>query len=784
MKYRLITFFWTQRKPLLLLGLLLSIGYWNCLPETLFNDPRSTVLYDRDGELLGARIAADGQWRFPHNTAVPEKFKHCLVQFEDRQFYDHAGFSLRGFGRAFLQNLEARRVVSGGSTISMQVIRLSRKGKSRNLWEKLVELIQATRMEWRYNKSQILAYWASNAPYGGNVVGLDAASWRYYGGPPTLLSWAESATLAVLPNAPSLIYPGKNQHRLLAKRNRLLHRLLEVDLLDSIGYQLALVEPLPQAPHPLPDLAPHLMSRFQTGALRGNPLKSSLDASLQKQVQQSLAFHQARLAENKIYNAGALILDVHSGEVLAYVGNLALNDPAHGGDVDVIRAPRSTGSILKPFLYGGMLEEGMLTPHQLVPDVPTQMGGYSPKNYTQNYDGAVPAHRALARSLNVPAVLLLRDYGVARFHLQLRKMGMTTLQHGPDHYGLSLILGGAEATLWDLAAMYGQMANTLNQYPRAVARLEPKVLLREESNEEPIGQAPLSAGVVWHTFQAMLEVARPEEDSNWQAFGSARKVAWKTGTSFGFRDAWAVGVTPNHVVAVWVGNADGEGRPGLVGVEAAAPIMFHLFGHLPPSQWFDPPHDDMQEVALCAESGYRASSICPKTNQVAVPLPSLDTRACPFHRWVHLDAAGKHQVNSHCMNTNEMQHRAWFVLPPVMEWYYRFNHPRYQPLPAFLPGCSSTKGERTMSILYPKRPSRIYVPRQLDGTRSKTVFEITHRTPEAVVYWHLDEVFLGQTQDLHQMELNPPPGKHRLTLVDEQGNAMSQTFEVIAQNNS
>lgn len=776
---------WLHRFRWALVGLLglALLGYWKCLPDTLFKDPSSTVIYDRNGQLMGARIAADGQWRFPFNDEVPEKFRECLVQFEDRQFFDHPGFSIRGFARAAKQNASSRRVVSGGSTITMQVIRLSRKGKGRTVWEKIIELIQATRLEWSVSKSEILAFWASNAPFGGNVVGLDAASWRYYGRPPERLSWAESATLAVLPNAPSLIYPGKNQKRLLAKRNRLLNRLLEVGLLDSLGHKLACIEPLPQAPHPLPGLAPHLLERFHAGSNSGKRLSTTLDLNLQEQVKQTMEFHQERLRDNQIFNAAALVIAVKTGEVLAYVGNVDQTKAEHGGAVDIIHAPRSTGSILKPFLYAGMLESGKITPDQLVADVPTQIGSYSPKNFTMSYDGAVPASRALARSLNVPAVRMLRKYGVERFHLQMRQMGMSTLTNGPDHYGLSLILGGAEATLWDLAALYAQMARTLNQYPHYGENvMAPSRLLLPE-NEAPVaehaGYPVIGAGAVWQTFKAMVEVARPEEDAHWQTFGSSRKVAWKTGTSFGFRDAWAIGVTPEHVVAVWVGNADGEGRPGLVGVKAAAPVLFNLFDHLPASGWFSEPYDDMEQVSICSESGYRASAICSHAEKRWIPKSSLNTRACPFHRWVHLDGSGTQQVTGACEPVGTMRHEAWFVLPPTMEWYYRFNNPRYQTLPPFREGCRAENHEQTMSIIYPKKPSRIYVPLQLDGTRSKTVFEITHRKQGGTVHWHLNNEYLGATTDIHQMELEPPAGRHILTLVDEWGNSLSQSFEVL-----
>ncbi|MEM9023612.1 MAG: penicillin-binding transpeptidase domain-containing protein, partial [Bacteroidota bacterium] len=454
--------------------------------------------------------------------------------------------------------------------------------------------------------------------------------------------------------------------------------------------------------------------------------------------------------------------------------------------VDVIRAPRSTGSILKPFLYASMLDDGQLTPDMLVADVPTQYGGYAPKNYSQSYDGAVPARRALARSLNVPAVRMLQDYGIDRFHHRLRALGMSTLHRPPEDYGLSLILGGAEATLWDLASIYAGMGRTLLQYPGYTPDLRAKPHYRmHRPTQENAGLEAVTplvqAGAVWHTLEAMLEVTRPEEDINWRAFASSRKIAWKTGTSFGFRDAWAIGLTPDHVVAVWVGNADGEGRPGLVGLEAAAPLLFDVFDRLPHAGWFTPPYDNMAQVPVCRQSGHRVSEWCEHPEMAWLPETALRTAACPYHQLVHLDASATWRVDSECEDVARMVPRSWFVLPPVMEWYYQYNHPHYKSLPPFRADCEATVSDRPMAVIYPKRLSRIKVPVQLDGSVGRTVFQVTHRRRSATIHWHLDEIYLGATRDIHEMELVPHPGKHTLTLVDENGQSISRSFEVVGE---
>ncbi len=402
---KLLVFLKRHKIKSILIGVLF-VAYYFCLPRQLFKDPTATVITSADNELLGAQIANDGQWRFPQNDSLPEKFKTCIIQFEDEYFYKHPGFNPVSIFKALRDNLKSNSVKRGGSTITQQVIRLSRKGQKRTYFEKAIEIILATRLELRASKNQILAYYSSNAPFGGNVVGLDAASWRYFNRNANELSWAESATLAVLPNAPSLIYPGKNQERLIKKRNRLLKKLLENEIIDSLTYNLSIAESLAQKPYPLPQIAPHLLQKVSQ-LHKGKRIQTSIDMRLQERVNYVIKTHYNQLSQNEIYNAAILILDVKTRKVMAYVGNTP-TDKAHEKDVDVIDKPRSTGSILKPFLYTAMLDAGDILPHTLVADVPTQFGSYNPENYSKTYDGAVPASRALSRSLNVPSVRMLQ----------------------------------------------------------------------------------------------------------------------------------------------------------------------------------------------------------------------------------------------------------------------------------------------------------------------------------------------------------------------------------------
>ncbi|SFN48762.1 penicillin-binding protein 1C [Bizionia echini] len=754
---------------------LLLIAYYFCLPNPLFTDPTATVITSQNNRLLGAQIASDGQWRFPHNDSIPEKFKTCIITFEDAYFYKHPGFNPISIFKAFKENLKSNGIKRGGSTLTQQVIRLSRKGQNRTYFEKVIEIILATRLELRESKDQILAYYASNAPFGGNVVGLDAASWRYFNRDANQLSWAEHATLAVLPNAPSLIYPGKNQEQLRNKRNRLLKKLRDNGTIDSLTYQLSIAEGLPQKPYALPQTAPHLLQKVAT-IHSGKRVQTTVDNHLQERVNQLVKTHYNQLKQNGIHNAAVLVLDVKTRKVLAYVGNTP-TDKLHQKDVDIIDKPRSTGSILKPFLYAAMLDAGDLLPNTLVADIPTQYGSYNPENYNKTYDGAVPASRALSRSLNVPSVRMLQEFGLDPFYQYLKKLELKDLSESANYYGLSLILGGAESNLWDLCKSYAALSSTLNHFSETSSEYfsneftEPIFINSQtvDFGKKTADKTLIDAASIYLTYESLKTVNRPEGDDNWEFYDGSKQIAWKTGTSFGFRDAWAIGTTKDYVVGVWVGNADGEGRPGLVGVQTAAPILFDVFNLLPHSDWFSKPFDEMQEVSICKKSGHRASPNCDAVEQKFIQVSGLKTKPCPYHVLVHLDNLEQFQVNSSCESIADISHKSWFVLPPLMAYYYKTKNPFYKPLPPFRADCLGENAV-SMQFMYPNDNNTIFLPKDFGGKTNELILKIAHSKPETTVFWYLNEQFLGSTQNIHEFGIIPQKGKHLLTVVDTFGN--------------
>jgi len=761
----------------------LLVVYYFSLPRVLFEEPYATVIESSDGELLAAKIALDGQWRFPAKDSVPDKFKKCIVYFEDEHFYQHFGFNPVAMVKAFQQNRSAGKVVRGGSTLTQQVIRLSRKNNKRTYFEKGIELVLATRLEFRHSKEKILQLYAAHAPFGGNVVGLEMASWRYFGVQSYQLSWAESATLAVLPNAPSLIYPGKNQIKLMRKRNALLLKLYHEKIIDKLTYELAIKEPLPQKPYNLPQIAPHLLQRIAKTD-EGKRIKTTVDISLQNRVNQIAQQYYNQYRQNEVHNLAVIVIDIQNRNIISYVGN-SPTDKDHDKDVDVISAPRSTGSILKPLLFASMLDEGELLPNTLVADVPTLISGYSPQNFNLTFDGAVPAQRALARSLNIPAVLMLQQHGVNNFYELLQKFQLKNINKHPDHYGLSLILGGAESNLWDLCRTYANMSSTINYFNASGGKYRTKEFaelnyvneFEQNYGEDSFQKTILGAGSIYLTYNAMKEVNRPEGDEAWKFYDSSLELAWKTGTSFGNRDAWAIGTNSRYVVGVWVGNANGEGRPELTGVGSAAPILFDVFNLLPRKKWFQPPLNDLEYAEVCSLSGHLAQDDCPKTKQL-ITRRGKKTTVCPYHKLVHLDETEQFRVNSSCEEVDKIVSKKWFVLPPVMEWYFKSLHIDYKTLPPFRADCQQDQ-KAAMDFIYPKTNSKIYLTKDFNSTIQPVILKVAHSNREAKLYWYVDNVYKGTTQTFHELQIEAETGIHYITVADEFGNEIRRKIEII-----
>ncbi len=786
----MVTLFWAKRYRRRILGVGLSLGTFialfialltGALPAKLQAPPWSHALFARDGQLLDVQIAADEQWRFPAPETLPEKYVQALLAFEDRHFFTHPGINPFALVRASFSNRRAGRIVSGASTITMQVARLALDNPPRNYWNKAGEIWLALQLELQFSKQEILQLYATHAPFGGNIVGLQAASWHYFRRAPDDLSWAEAALLAVLPNSPALLHPGRNRGALLSKRDRLLRYLHAQGVLSDNDYQVALLEQLPEQNQSWPAEAPHLLQRLIAEYPQQTSFRTTLDSRIQQDMQRLAAQHSRALAEDGVQNLALVVIDHQQFESLAYIGNYT--QQKSGADVDIARSPRSTGSVLKPLLYGLMLQEGELLPTTLVPDIPTTFGSYSPKNYDRDYRGAVPANLALAQSLNVPAVRLLNRYGVERFRERLQQFGLSTVTRSAEDYGLSLILGGAEGSLWELSSAYANLTHIaarrdLPALRRPVSLMQNSAIAADESLES----FPLHSGAAWLTLQVMINVVRPGADLFWRDFEDSQVIAWKTGTSYGLRDGWAIGSNGRYTVGVWTGNADGSPAASLGGAHSAGPILMGAFALLGNSSWIDKPVLALKTAKVCEDDGYLANVSCPSIS-VTIPADSTFRRSSPNHQRIFLSQDGNYRVHSGCEQPSQMQVRNWFILPPGQEYFWKQQHSEYRPLPPWRLDCIATlqqnTGELPFELIYPDNENSLHLPLNLNGKLGSAVFRAVHRDPEATLYWHLDGQYLGQSQLFHEKEIRTPPGAHKLVLVDQNGQRLERAFEII-----
>ncbi|MBI6955118.1 peptidoglycan glycosyltransferase PbpC [Pseudomonas sp. CCOS 191] len=530
-------------------------------PLPMPGDDLARVVLAEDGTPLWRFADADGVWRYPVSPQeVSPLYLEALLAYEDRWFYHHPGVNPMALARAAWLNLRGGRVVSGGSTLSMQVARLL-DPHDRTLPGKLRQLWRTAQLEWHLSKDEILQLYLNRAPFGGTLQGVAAASWAYLGKSPKHLTPAEAALLAVLPQAPSRLRPDRHPERGQRARDKVLQRLAEYQVWPAQRIDEAREEPLLLAPRQEPALAPLLARRLNTP--NSPPLiRTTLDAALQRRLEDLLMGWRARLPERT--SAALLVVETQSMAVRAYLGSIDLNDERRFGHVDMVHALRSPGSTLKPFLYAMAMDDGLIHSESLLQDVPRRYGDYRPGNFSMGFSGPVSASSALALSLNLPAVQLLEAYGPKRFAAQMRMGGMPLVLPPLAEPNLSLILGGAGSRLEDLVGGYAALARGGLS---AQVRLQPQDPLVE--------RRLLSSGSAWITRRILSGLARPDRDPHAELV-QRPQLAWKTGTSYGFRDAWSVGVGPRYLIGVWIGRPDGTPVPGQFGLASAAPLMLQV----------------------------------------------------------------------------------------------------------------------------------------------------------------------------------------------------------------
>ncbi|MFT4977091.1 MAG: penicillin-binding protein 1C, partial [Myxococcota bacterium] len=646
------------------------------LPERLSVRSSPTVTW-RDGEIAHAFLSPDERWRIDLTEGqLDEKYLDALIAAEDARFWWHPGVDPLAIVRAAGQNLAAGRVVSGGSTLTMQLARML-EPRPRTLVAKLADAARAIQLELRLSKSEILAAYVRLAPFGRNLEGVGAASLAYFGHSAGALTEGEIAVLLAVPQRPASRYPHPdNVAALRASRDRVAARLQADGAFSQTPEAIAAIEaaPVPDRLRPLPRDAAHA-----AWWLRGDGVvQTTLDADVQRVAERVLAEHATLAARMDVHDAAIVVIERETGEVAGLVGGVDFWSGLPGSQMPAFAAPRSPGSALKPVLYAAALDEGLILPGQLVTDTPVRYGQYQPKNYDGTYDGVVTMDDALSRSLNVPFINLLSEVGVERFLGRLRAMGARSLQPTPGHYGLSLIAGGIELTPLEMAGLYWTLAEQGTTRP---------LRLRPEQAEEP-GISVFSPGAAWLTVRTLARRDRPDFPERAQVSATPRSVWWKTGTSFGNRDAWSIGSGQRYVVVVWLGNLDNRSSPWLVGARAAGPILFDLLEGLGDDRGAPPPRpSDLSPIEVCALSGHLPSARCPRRVRIDAP-QKVPPSPCPYHQEVLLDAETGLRVTPGCQAGRPVRREVYVLWPPEVRRWLTDQHLTAGVAPPLAAGCA------------------------------------------------------------------------------------------------
>ena len=824
--------------------LLFTIANW-CfpLPKTRLHPPPSRIVLDRNGEWLRAFLAKDGMWRFSYQSSVvshqlrgdsvgPDPsdpsltdnrkpktenpwLHEAMLTTEDRWFYYHCGINPVSMVTALYDNVKAGEVVRGGSTITMQLARLM-EPKARNVPNKLIEMFRAIQLELAYSKSEILNLYFNMLPYGGNIVGTGAASRFYFNKPQHAISLGEAALLAAIPNAPERLRPDRFPENARHARAKVLNRLHARGQISEQQRQEALREPIPTKRHPLPFKAPHLSrmlangnrwntetgvpTRYWEGAADGR-IYTTIDAKVQETAVRILREYlnasaagivDSRRLQSHTASTGAIVvMDTQSRQVLAMVGSHDFFDQKASGQINGTLASRSPGSTLKPFVYALGIEQGLITPETLLFDVPVTYSGYEPVNYDGTYNGYVTARQALARSLNVPAVSLHARLKNRTLHAFLQQAGISTLAPA-QKYGLSMVLGGCEVNLLELTTLYAGLANMGKFAPYQIVSSGPQqsenlLANSQRKSMEPQGypqrllRKETSFIITEMLTTSQLPVNTVKNPEAFEVTMNLPKIAWKTGTSYGHRDAWCIGYSPKLTIGVWLGNFDGKGTPMLSGTDAATPVLFALFNALTRQdthRWFTrPEHLKMREV--CALTGAPPSLHCPtRKNDVYIPGIS-PVKACTIHKRIYVDEVTGYSLCSHCRNLPSNSHKKVFEEWPAKAATWLAKNGFAVPmLPKHNPLCTGTIAGTAPVILSPTEDTVYYIRDGVPLEQQKIQLSASTSNRIQQLFWFLDGelIFKGNAGQPHW--LTPVKGEHVLTCVDAEGRSASRPLHI------
>lgn len=741
------------------------------LPEEDLHPAHSLRIFDSEGKTLRVCLSNQDAYHFPVNLDdVSSYLVSATLSYEDKWFYYHPGINPVATARAAWMNLRAGKVLSGGSTITQQVARMMQP-RERNLSAKVIEAFRALQLEMNFSKPEILSFYMNLAPYGGNITGASAAAYLYFGKPVSQIGPGEAALLAALPTSPTNLRPDRNPKAARARRDIVLERMFNYGHIDEQRYRRSLDEPVPDSRIKIPRFAPHFCDDLAVKhEAEGGDIRTTINLGVQKKCEKLLDRHMGTIRERGVTNGSVVVIDNKTTSLVAIIGSADYDDVKNSGQVNGSLAQRSPGSTLKPFIYALALDDGKISPSTLLEDIPVNYSGYTPINYNEEFNGIVTVEQALTHSMNVPAVNLTYNTGHSKFVNFLRNGGITSLVNDADYYGLSLILGGAGIKLFDLTTVYAGLANGG----------EFRMCRIIENQEVLPADRLITKESVYILSELLAQLKRPDFPSTWNSTINLPKIAWKTGTSYGHRDAWSIGYTPRYTVGVWIGNFSGIGNPLLVGADAAAPLLFDIMTALEPDggNWFRKPVD-VEEREVCALSGKLPTSSCEATKRELYIYNKSPVETCDLHISLTVDDKTGTRLCPHCRVERSSEEIVFTVWPASVATWMLHNGKGTEPPPPHYPHCSSILLAEPPDIQSPPENCKYVIRKNAPLDDQRILLEAAVSADVQTLYWFVDGELLHKGPPDQQYFYQPEPGRHELVCMDDEGRKSSRILRVL-----
>jgi len=739
------------------------------LPQERLHRPISQFIYSSDGTLMRAFSSSDQFWRLPVRLEeVSERMRRSVLVSEDRWFYYHPGFNPLSIFAAAVDNIRAGKAVRGGSTITMQIARMI-EPKERTFGNKSLEVLRAVQLEWHYSKKELFEMYFNILPYGGNIEGVGAASLLYFNKTPENLTVSEIAILTAIPVRPSDFRPDADPEKCRVRRNRILERLHDESVITDEEYNDALEEEIPLARRDLPFIAPHFCQWQTERTPHDASILSTIDIGLQQYCERLAHQYNYQMSQKGVHNLAIVVIDNRTDELKAMVGSPDFYDEKHDGQVNGTVAPRSPGSALKPFVYGLGFDLGLISPALKVEDIPVTYSGYSPVNYDSEYHGVVSIREALINSLNVPAVNLTSKVGLKQLYDFLNNGGITTLERKYYEYGLPLILGSAEVTLLDLTNLYSSLGKGGTYHSL-------RTVMSESSDS---GVALLSREAAFLLSDILSNLERPDLPTSWEFTVGMPRIAWKTGTSYGRRDAWAIGYNPRYTVGVWAGNFSGEGSIDIVGAKISAPVMLDIFSELSKGKepvWYTVP-DGIGVRRVSAVSGMLPNEFCSETIEEYFIRDVSPIKRDDIVTRIFVDRESGLQLSRECLAGrvyDEIMVENW---PPRLAGWLS-GHGVILNIPPLDPACRGGIIDDGPVITSPESGTKFMLVDYLPADYQKILLSGSTSSGGGVLHWFIDNRFYAAADEKEKLFYVPQRGIHEVMCVDEQGRSQALTFEV------